>query len=165
MFFVFIEILFKMLLFKGGVLIYAEHCIYICVHDVMFFHRGLDTINRIIPPVRFSVKVTSCHVIRRLCYVAILSTQTNHCKKHTIILKEHVSNTHRESMWNLVIFSYLDYLCTQWIIYHSGHKQTLEGSIHYLCEYTCLYYLRRMLWTFIGIDSILLQQWNWLVEL
>ncbi len=24
----FIEILFKMLLFKGGVLIYAEHCIY-----------------------------------------------------------------------------------------------------------------------------------------
>ncbi len=25
----FIEILFKMLLFKGGVLIYAEHCIYI----------------------------------------------------------------------------------------------------------------------------------------
>ncbi len=25
--FVFIEILFKMLLFKGGVLIYAEHCI------------------------------------------------------------------------------------------------------------------------------------------
>ncbi len=27
--FVFIEILFKILLFKGGVLIYAEHCIYI----------------------------------------------------------------------------------------------------------------------------------------
>ncbi len=27
MVFVFIEILFKMLLFKGGVLIYAEHCI------------------------------------------------------------------------------------------------------------------------------------------
>ncbi len=27
--FVFIEISFKMLLFKGGVLIYAEHCIYI----------------------------------------------------------------------------------------------------------------------------------------
>ncbi len=26
--FVFIEILFKMLLFKGGVLIYAEHCMY-----------------------------------------------------------------------------------------------------------------------------------------
>ncbi len=26
--FVFIEILFKMLLFKGGVHIYAEHCIY-----------------------------------------------------------------------------------------------------------------------------------------
>ncbi len=29
--FVFIEILFKMLLFKGGVLIYAEHCIYIII--------------------------------------------------------------------------------------------------------------------------------------
>ncbi len=27
----FIEIMFKMLLFKGGVLIYAEHCIYVCV--------------------------------------------------------------------------------------------------------------------------------------
>ncbi len=31
MVFVLIEILFKMLLFKGGVLIYAEHCIYIWV--------------------------------------------------------------------------------------------------------------------------------------
>ncbi len=28
MVFVFIEILFKIVLFKGGVLIYAEHCIY-----------------------------------------------------------------------------------------------------------------------------------------
>ncbi len=28
----FIEILFKMLLFKGGVLIYAEYCIYIYTH-------------------------------------------------------------------------------------------------------------------------------------
>ncbi len=28
----FIEILFKMLLFKGGVLIYAEHCIYTHTH-------------------------------------------------------------------------------------------------------------------------------------
>ncbi len=27
----FIEILFKILLFKGGVLIYAEHCIFSCV--------------------------------------------------------------------------------------------------------------------------------------
>ncbi len=34
--FVFIEILFKMLLFKGGVLIYAEHCI--CVHNVECVH-------------------------------------------------------------------------------------------------------------------------------
>ncbi len=28
----FIEMLFKMLLFKGGVLIYAEHCIYIYIY-------------------------------------------------------------------------------------------------------------------------------------
>ncbi len=30
----FIEILFKMLLFKGGVLIYAEHCIYCFIQVV-----------------------------------------------------------------------------------------------------------------------------------
>ncbi len=30
--FVFIEIMFKMLLFKGGVLIYTEHCIYIYIY-------------------------------------------------------------------------------------------------------------------------------------
>ncbi len=28
----FIEILFKMLLFKGGILIYTEHCIYIYIY-------------------------------------------------------------------------------------------------------------------------------------
>ncbi len=28
----FIELLFKILLFKGGVLIYAEHCIYIYIY-------------------------------------------------------------------------------------------------------------------------------------
>ncbi len=33
--FVFIEILFKMLLFEGSVLIYAEHCIYIFIHSFM----------------------------------------------------------------------------------------------------------------------------------
>ncbi len=32
----FIEILFKMLLFKGGVLIYAEHCIYIYIYICMY---------------------------------------------------------------------------------------------------------------------------------
>ncbi len=34
--FMFIEILFKMLLFKGGVLIYADHCIciYICIQYI-----------------------------------------------------------------------------------------------------------------------------------
>ncbi len=40
MVFVFIEILFKMLLFKGGVLIYAEHCIYI-----VFIKLYLDIMN------------------------------------------------------------------------------------------------------------------------
>ncbi len=30
------EILFKMLLFKGGVLIYAEHCIYIYIYNCKF---------------------------------------------------------------------------------------------------------------------------------
>ncbi len=34
MVFVFIEILFKILLFKGGVLIYAEHCI--CIQQNIF---------------------------------------------------------------------------------------------------------------------------------
>ena len=29
--FVFFEILFAMVLFKGGVLIFAEHCIYVCL--------------------------------------------------------------------------------------------------------------------------------------
>ncbi len=36
----FIEILFKMLLFKGGVLIYAEHCIYVsnCVVYIIYIY-------------------------------------------------------------------------------------------------------------------------------
>ncbi len=34
----FIEILFKMLLFKGGVLIYAEHCIYIYTHTYIYIY-------------------------------------------------------------------------------------------------------------------------------
>ncbi len=39
--FVFIEILFKMLLFKGGVLIYAEHCIYIYIDFInVYVHTG-----------------------------------------------------------------------------------------------------------------------------
>ncbi len=37
MVFVFIEILFKILLFKEGVLIYAEHCIYIYIYIYNFF--------------------------------------------------------------------------------------------------------------------------------
>ncbi len=33
----FIEILFKMLLFKGGVLIYAEHCMCVYIYIYIFF--------------------------------------------------------------------------------------------------------------------------------
>ncbi len=33
----FTEILFKILLFKGGVLIYAEHCIYIYIDIYMYY--------------------------------------------------------------------------------------------------------------------------------
>ncbi len=43
--FVFIEILFKIVLFKGGVLIYAEHCvyiyIYIYIYDRIFLWREI----------------------------------------------------------------------------------------------------------------------------
>ncbi len=43
----FIDILFKMLLFKGGVLIYAEHCMYIYIYGeahhkmIVSIHTGL----------------------------------------------------------------------------------------------------------------------------
>ncbi len=46
----FIEILFKMLLFKGGVLIYAEHCIYIYIYIYIYIlghpllMKGLTTL-------------------------------------------------------------------------------------------------------------------------
>ncbi len=39
----FIEILFKMLLFKGGVLIYAEHCIYIYTYTYIYIHTHTHT--------------------------------------------------------------------------------------------------------------------------
>ncbi len=41
----FIEILFKILLFKGGVLIYAEHCIsccYIYIYIFFFLHTQIQ---------------------------------------------------------------------------------------------------------------------------
>ncbi len=38
MIFVFIDILFKILLFKGGVLIYAEHCKYDQIYYVALVH-------------------------------------------------------------------------------------------------------------------------------
>ncbi len=40
----FIEILFKMLLFKGGVLIYAEHCIYIYIYIYIYTHTVKFTV-------------------------------------------------------------------------------------------------------------------------
>ncbi len=45
--FVFIEILFKMLLFKGGVLIYAEHCIYIYIYIYIIIYAFLSKVLRI----------------------------------------------------------------------------------------------------------------------
>ncbi len=36
--FVFIEILFKMLLFKGGVLLYAEQCICVCMYIYIYIY-------------------------------------------------------------------------------------------------------------------------------
>ncbi len=39
----FIEILFKIVLFKGGVLIYAEHCIYIYIYE--FSYANVVIIN------------------------------------------------------------------------------------------------------------------------
>ncbi len=45
--FVFIEILFKMLLFKGGVLIYAEHCLYVVL---IYFKFCIDLIYFVIHP-------------------------------------------------------------------------------------------------------------------
>ncbi len=37
----FIEILFNMLLFKGGVLIYAEHCIYIIIFYIFCYYFNM----------------------------------------------------------------------------------------------------------------------------
>ncbi len=39
----FIEIIFKMLLFKGGVLIYAEHCVYIYIY-IYIFHGAQTSV-------------------------------------------------------------------------------------------------------------------------
>ncbi len=56
MVFVFIEILFKMLLFKGGVLIYAEHCIsdgqnkvYSFICSIVYFVVSQNTLFIVIP--------------------------------------------------------------------------------------------------------------------
>ncbi len=37
----FIEILFKIVLFKGGVLIYAEHCVYIYIYRPIYLCVGV----------------------------------------------------------------------------------------------------------------------------
>ncbi len=42
----FIEILFKILLFKGGVLIYAEHCIYIYIYIYVNKHYSPTLLNK-----------------------------------------------------------------------------------------------------------------------
>ncbi len=45
----FIEILFKMLLFKGGVLIYAEHCIYIFIYiQKKILWKSITTISYLV---------------------------------------------------------------------------------------------------------------------
>ncbi len=54
--FVFIEILFKMLLFKGGVLIYAEHCIYIYIRFLCKINQKQQMINSVIT--RVTGKIT-----------------------------------------------------------------------------------------------------------
>ncbi len=41
----FIEILFKMLLFKGGVLIYAEHCVYIYIYIYIYNTNNVNNNN------------------------------------------------------------------------------------------------------------------------
>ncbi len=82
--FVFIEILFKMLLFKGGVLIYAEHCTYIyiymcvcvCVYNTHTYMQG-RALNKFFALVRltFFRWCTSTKVIYRK--KPFLSTFTN----------------------------------------------------------------------------------------
>ncbi len=66
----FIEILFKMLLFKGGVLIYAEHCIYIYIyiyiHTYIYIYYVLSTIFQIwyFSPLNINAlisTITVCH--------------------------------------------------------------------------------------------------------
>ncbi len=59
----FIEILFQILLFKGGVLIYAEHCMYIsvmlyifCIRFLHFFYN-LEKNN-----VHYYITVLRCYI-------------------------------------------------------------------------------------------------------
>ncbi len=46
MVFVFIEILFKMLLFKGGVLIYTEHCMCVYLYIQYTQHTYKNYVNK-----------------------------------------------------------------------------------------------------------------------
>ncbi len=41
-----IEILFKIVLFKGGVLIYAEHCMYIYIYIYIYMFIVISAVNR-----------------------------------------------------------------------------------------------------------------------
>ncbi len=57
----FIEIFFKILLFKGGVIIYAEHCIFIYIY--IYIYIGF-----------FSILHLLLHLLSILSYVSYLST-------------------------------------------------------------------------------------------
>ncbi len=61
MVFVFIEILFKILLFKGGVLIYAEHCIYMKSSFPKRDKRQIYAILLCTEPIHCSINV-SCQI-------------------------------------------------------------------------------------------------------
>ncbi len=44
----FIEILFKILLFKGGVLIYTEQCIYVYIYIYIYIYISAVKVNGLI---------------------------------------------------------------------------------------------------------------------
>ncbi len=57
----FIEILFKMLLFKGGVLIYVEHCIYIYIY--IYIYTGAGHIIRISSKMYFTNSIQKVKLV------------------------------------------------------------------------------------------------------
>ncbi len=69
--FVFIEILFKMLLFQGGVLIYAEHCIY--MFETFWRQKALNVISSKKNLSDFKLEPFELHVM--LCLVAVTEVE------------------------------------------------------------------------------------------